>query len=322
MLLTKVLLPALLLTVSAAAQADQLDLDLDRELSSWNVVVDGVMGGRSTGTVTRSAPGVLQFSGTLSLANNGGFSQIRRSVSGDQFTDTRAIEITVRGDGRAYRFDIRCANARVPAGGFQTAFPTTAGAWETIVLPYEDFELITFGRRVPNAPPLAPTMIESIGFTLSDKVEAPFRLEVRSIRAIGDDPAPTAVSSRDLATISRRATLEKLRRLAEADERETTPEPATAARARAARLAELAVDRGVPLFNNGQPAACAAVYEVTIEAMRILGADLLGTSVMDRLTQGLADAEQNRDPQERAWTYRRTLDDVYVSLTRQAAMRR
>ena len=45
--------------------------------SGWNVVNDGVMGGRSVGKVRLTDDGVMNFSGTLSLDNNGGFSSIR-----------------------------------------------------------------------------------------------------------------------------------------------------------------------------------------------------------------------------------------------------
>ncbi|MHC4941371.1 MAG: CIA30 family protein [Planctomycetota bacterium] len=75
---------------------------------------------------------MLQFSGDLSLENNGGFSQMRCDVSGDRFAGMRGIEITVRGDGRKYNFDVRCANARVRAGGFQRSFATTDSEWTTI----------------------------------------------------------------------------------------------------------------------------------------------------------------------------------------------
>jgi hypothetical protein len=35
-------------------------------------------------------------------------------------------------------------------------------------------------------------------------------------------------------------------------------------------LIKLAISRGVPLFNDGHPAACAAVYEITCQALRVM----------------------------------------------------
>ncbi|MEM1443591.1 MAG: CIA30 family protein, partial [Verrucomicrobiota bacterium] len=54
----------------------------------WSIVNDGVMGGLSKGKVEISKEGIMTFSGTLSLENNGGFSlaetgKIDRNLSND-----------------------------------------------------------------------------------------------------------------------------------------------------------------------------------------------------------------------------------------------
>jgi monofunctional biosynthetic peptidoglycan transglycosylase len=177
-------LPALAATAAVSA-AGSLELDFDEGVDAWRVVVDGVMGGRSSGRVSLSEPGTLQFTGNLSLENNGGFSQMRANVPSEAFAGAEGIEIKVRGDGRTYKFDVRCSNVRLMAGGFQRDFQTEAGEWITIRLPFDEFRLYSFGRRVPNAPALEPTKIESIGVTLADKEPGAFRLEVDSIRTYG-----------------------------------------------------------------------------------------------------------------------------------------
>jgi hypothetical protein len=75
-----------------------------------------------------------------------------------------------------------------------------------------------------------------------------------------------------------------------------------------AALIVLAIDRGVPLFNNGNPGACAAVYEVTCEALRIMP----GVSENSRreLAQALAMMREANTDLEKAWTLRYALDDV------------
>ena len=50
---------------------------IPNENLNWQVVNDGVMGGRSYGNLTRSGDSEALFSGNLSLENNGGFSSIR-----------------------------------------------------------------------------------------------------------------------------------------------------------------------------------------------------------------------------------------------------
>jgi monofunctional biosynthetic peptidoglycan transglycosylase len=349
-LAAKLLSASLLAAAVTAVSVGRFDADFDNEMGSWYVVVDGVMGGRSTGHVARNEPGVLRFSGDLSLENNGGFSQMRSGVDGDRFAGTDGIELEVRGDGRTYTFDVRCADARVRAGGFQRTFDTEDGAWTTLRLPFDEFRLHTYGRRVTNAPALAPAMIESIGVTLADKKEGRFRLDVRSIRAYvegsdadGGIPLELATISErsgqewlrsltastdtadgdrdtdiraDLATLSARSAQEWLSSLSAGDERdERTPASATA---EAMRLTELAISRGVPLFNHGQTAACAAIYEVTIESMVALGAADLDPTVVERLERGLAEARDHRSARDRAWVYRRTLDAAYAELARES----
>lgn len=201
---------AMTAATAAGHVADDLDLGFDSGVSGWRVVVDGVMGGRSTGRVILAEPGVMLFSGDLSLENNGGFSQVRTAVTGEAFEGAEGIELRVRGDGRKYNFDIRCSNVRMMAGGFQTSFETEKDEWTTIRLPFTSFGLYSFGRPVPNAPALEPTLIESVGFTLSDKNPGSFRLEIDSIRSYGSESGDAQPSDGDLASTARDAGLNTL----------------------------------------------------------------------------------------------------------------
>ncbi|MHC5114951.1 MAG: CIA30 family protein [Planctomycetota bacterium] len=208
---------ALALPVTAA---EPLALDFENGVSDWRIVVDGVMGGRSSGRTTLAAAGVLQFSGDLSLENNGGFSQMRSTVSGAELEDADGIEIRVRGDGRTYKFDIRCSHVQMMAGGFQQEFTTRDGAWTTVRLPFDRFRLYSFGRQVRDAPSLIPANIESIGVTLSDKQPGPFQLQVDWIRAYGAGIAAAGAGGDDLVTVARAAGLDALLDLVTAAELE------------------------------------------------------------------------------------------------------
>ena len=53
------------------------DFHKEADTSNWYVVVDGVMGGESTGNFEIDEGGYGLFEGEISLANNGGFSSIR-----------------------------------------------------------------------------------------------------------------------------------------------------------------------------------------------------------------------------------------------------
>jgi len=75
-------------------------------------------------------------------------------------------------------------------------------------------------------------------------------------------------------------------------------------------LIELAIDRGVPLFNDGQFAACAAVYEVTCEALRARP-DVAEASRQD-LERALQDMRAEKSVREKAWILRRCLDRTFA----------
>lgn len=72
------------------------------------------------------------------------------------------------------------------------------------------------------------------------------------------------------------------------------------------KLIELAIERGVPLFNDGNFAACAAVYEVTCEALRARP-EISEASRKD-LERALQDMRAEKSVQEKAWILRRSLD--------------
>ncbi len=187
-------------SASALGVAPPLDLDFDQGVDTWRVVLDGVMGGRSSGRITQGEPDKLIFSGNLSLENNGGFSQIRTNIPEGTLENQDGIAIKLLGDGRSYQFDIRVSNVRLMAGGFQTQFDTVDGEWKTIELPFEDFRLYSFGRRVPRAPVLDPAKIESIGLTLADKKPGDFRVEIDSIQSFrGSDSTVLEQNSKQSA---------------------------------------------------------------------------------------------------------------------------
>jgi monofunctional biosynthetic peptidoglycan transglycosylase len=208
------LLAGLLACTTCAAAADA-DLEFDQGIKGWQTVLDGVMGGRSTGRITEGEAGTLRFAGELSLENNGGFSQIRTSVPEGTFAGATGLAMRVRGDGRAYQCDIRSSRLRLMAGGYQRSFKTTAGEWAEVEIPFDQCVANSFGQRVRNAPALDPASIESIGVTLSDKREGPFAIEIDWIRPIGQASAARS-SAGSLASVATRANLTTLLALVKA----------------------------------------------------------------------------------------------------------
>ncbi|MEM7516876.1 MAG: CIA30 family protein, partial [Planctomycetota bacterium] len=79
------------------------------------------------------------------------------------------------------------------------------------------------------------------------------------------------------------------------------------------KVAALAIEKGVPLFNAGQPEACAAIYEVAVEAILQLGAEDLPQSVLENARERLEASRHDEDATSRAWTLRPALDAFFTS---------
>jgi uncharacterized surface protein with fasciclin (FAS1) repeats len=87
--------------------------------------------------------------------------------------------------------------------------------------------------------------------------------------------------------------------------------PREAARA----VIELAIRRGVPLFNEGQASACTAIYEIAIESLLKSHTNAVGGEGRSLLRNALREMRgDEKDPRQQAWTLRRALDAVYESL--------
>jgi monofunctional biosynthetic peptidoglycan transglycosylase len=149
------------------------------ELNNWIIVNDTVMGGRSRAQLTLGQQG-LQFSGSLSLENNGGFASIRRVYNGKKWLTDKAIQITVVGDGRPYQFRMR-TNRRVDDVAYVANFDTLEGEVQTLTFIESDFTPQFRGRLVSRAPALDFSNVEQLGIMLADKNPGSFTISVTRI---------------------------------------------------------------------------------------------------------------------------------------------
>ena len=145
--------------------------------AAWQAVNDGVMGGVSDGRFRISERETLEFYGTLSLENNGGFASVRSRPRplGLQAGDT--LVVRVRGDGREYQVNLY-ASGRSRSFSYRTPMKTRAGQWVEVAIALDQFEATSFGRTLRDAGPVDPRRVTSIGFLLGEKTPGPFALEV------------------------------------------------------------------------------------------------------------------------------------------------
>ena len=150
------------------------------ELQGWRIVLDGVMGGLSTGNLSIEDDSML-FTGATSLKNNGGFSSIRCAVPEGVFADSDSIKLRVRGDGRTWIVGTRKSTS-MGGDSFWTRFKTTKGVWEEVTIPIDGMERHFFGQKAPGS--ISPEEVKAIEFYMYDKKAGPFSLEVDSIEGV------------------------------------------------------------------------------------------------------------------------------------------
>ena len=81
-------------------------------------------------------------------------------------------------------------------------------------------------------------------------------------------------------------------------------------------LIELAIKKGVPLFNSGEAAGCAAVYEIACEALR--GVPELSAALREDVSGALRGARAEESVRQRAWILRGAMDRAWTGLSAKA----
>ena len=238
----------------------------------WVVVNDTVMGGRSSSVVEQNDG--LQFSGNLSLENNGGFASIRTQSTLPVLVGTDGVQLVATSDdGNVYQLVI-WMRGYGPRLYYKQDFRPSEDVQELL---YSDFVAVSYGRRI-QAPALTEQLqnVSSIGIMLSDKQEGPFSLSVT-----------------ELDTVGQRIDL-------------GITQPMQVALMRA-------IERGVPLYNGGDAVACAAIYRTVLEDVVIFHQQNLSPSMLTWLERNLSDGLEISDSQARAWHYRRMIDAMLSS---------
>ena len=171
------------MTQNKSTEKCELNLNFanETEVENWFPILDGVMGGRSTGA-RFSENEHMTFKGMINT-NGGGFSSLRRALTPGELEGAESLNLSLLQDGRSYRMTFR-TNERFRGRpvSYQLAIPqTSAGEWQEITLPLKGFRTSLFGRQV-SAAQFDPAEVREIGFIIADGIDGPFELNVRTIR--------------------------------------------------------------------------------------------------------------------------------------------
>lgn len=171
--------------ISAVTAADvpkrerELHLKFDGDVTEpkWTAQNDDVMGGVSKGGAAVT-DGLLVFSGSLSLENNGGFAQVRILNLGRDLTGKTGVKLRLMGDGRTYQLrlatDARHRGSRI---AYSVNFPTTADTWTEVEVKFADLKPSHHGDAL-DGPPANLSQVEEMSFLIADKREGAFLLKI------------------------------------------------------------------------------------------------------------------------------------------------
>jgi NADH dehydrogenase [ubiquinone] 1 alpha subcomplex assembly factor 1 len=147
----------------------------------WQSVNDGVMGGVSEGKFKITAKQTMEFFGTLSLENNGGFASVRTRAKKLGLKKGDTLVVKVKGDGREYSLNLYL-NKPLIAFSYRATVQTKKDEWIEVKVPLDKFEATSFGRVMKDAGAVKPEEVNALGFMLSDKKAGAFTMEVEWIK--------------------------------------------------------------------------------------------------------------------------------------------
>ncbi|WP_334055647.1 CIA30 family protein [Polaribacter sp. P097] len=153
------------------------DFSKESKLSSWRIVDDVVMGGRSNGSFKINEAGNGLFYGDISLKNNGGFSSLRYSFDKLSISNYTKIVLRIKGDGKQYQFRIKDDNDNFYS--YIKQFKTS-GRWETVEIPLSEMYPAFRGRKLDIQNFNSDTLAQ-IAFLIGNKKEESFQLEIDKI---------------------------------------------------------------------------------------------------------------------------------------------
>jgi len=169
----------LVLSVFTVIQSTTIfDFSKESNLSAWNIVNDDVMGGRSESSFGLDKEGNGEFRGSVSLANNGGFSSVRHRVGKTEISSYSAFILRIKGDGKEYQFRAKTSSADYYS---YITYIGTNGEWQEVEIAFDSLYPNFRGRRL-NMDNYPGEYLDEIGFLIGNNKEEDFSLLIDWIK--------------------------------------------------------------------------------------------------------------------------------------------
>lgn len=153
------------------------DFNANTPANIWQIVDDGVMGGRSAGKFYINAQGHAVFEGRVSLENNGGFSSVRYGFDTKQIEGYTKLLIRLKGDGK--RYQLRVKSSLTDSYSYVAYFYTQQD-WQTVELKLSEMYPTFRGQRL-NRPNYPAQSLSEIAFLIGNGSAESFQLMIDKI---------------------------------------------------------------------------------------------------------------------------------------------
>lgn len=153
------------------------DFSSNTNISSWIIIDDGVMGGKSQGKMQLTEEGHGMFYGKVSTENNGGFSSVRfrnKTFSTENFSK---IVIRLKGDKKNYQFRIKAKSRDYHS--YIMPFRTN-GDWQSVEIELDKMYPGFRGRKL-DMTNFNHNRFEEIAFLVGNKKNENFKLIIDKI---------------------------------------------------------------------------------------------------------------------------------------------
>ncbi|WP_296347392.1 CIA30 family protein [Winogradskyella sp.] len=149
----------------------------DSSIENWRILDDVVMGGRSDGHFKINSDGHGEYTGNVSLENNGGFSSLRYYFDTLNSSEYTKFKLRIKGDGKTYQFRVK--DSQYNRYSYIYTFETTED-WQTVEIEFEKMYASFRGYRL-DIPNFKGDQMAEIAFLIGNKKKESFKLIIDSI---------------------------------------------------------------------------------------------------------------------------------------------
>ncbi|MFE3848569.1 CIA30 family protein [Flavobacterium sp. LB3P45] len=156
------------------------EFNLNNDISSWKIVNDVVMGGKSESKFYLNQYGNGTFEGKVTLDNNGGFCSVKYNFEPITLNKNKRICIRHKGDGKKYQFRVKTnlGDSQSYVYSFQTSTE-----WQTTDISISELHPTFRGRKL-DLPNYDGSNLEEIAFLIGNKKEENFQLLIDRIEVL------------------------------------------------------------------------------------------------------------------------------------------